>query len=60
VIVWAGFSYRGITDIVFVNQKRKSNDYQEMLRQQLLPVANNIGGQSWIFQQDNASIHNSR
>jgi hypothetical protein len=60
VMVWAGFGYRGITDIFFINQKMKSHDYQEMLRQQLLPVANDIGGQNWILQQDNASIHNSR
>jgi transposase len=60
VIIWAGFGYRGITDIGFVKPKSKSHDYQEMLHQQLLPVARNIGGKNWIFQQDNASIHNSR
>jgi hypothetical protein len=43
----------------FINQKLKSYDYQEMLCQQLLPVANNIGGQNWIFQQDSVPIHNS-
>jgi transposase len=60
VMVWAAFGYKGVTDIVFIDGRMNSGKYQELLRLQLLPVAHNIGGQNWIFQQDNASIHCSR
>ena len=34
--------------------------YAQMLEAALLPVGEALGGQGWIFQQDNASIHKAR
>ncbi len=34
-----------------------SGDYCEMLEKYLLPYGKKMGGKNWIFQQDNASIH---
>ena len=31
--------------------------YQDLLEENLLPIAEAIGGPFWVFQQDNASIH---
>ena len=35
----------------------KANDYQDLLDTHLLPLGEAIGGQFWIFHQDNATIH---
>ena len=34
--------------------------YQKILEEHLIPFAQEIYGQNWIFQQDNAPIHSSR
>jgi transposase len=59
VMVWAGFGFHGKTPLVFLSGRQSSTDYIEVLRTNLLPYAEEIGGEVWIFQQDNASIHTS-
>jgi hypothetical protein len=59
VMVWAAFGFGGQTEIIFIDTRMDSKTYQELLRDNLLPFAANIGGQEWVFQQDNAPIHAS-
>ena len=56
-MVWGGFSFNGTLDICFLEGKQNSLAYQTTLRNHLLPKAQVIAGSSFIFQQDNASIH---
>lgn len=60
VMCWAAFSSLGKLDIVFVNNKMNSNDYQQVLDANLVPFIRQFPGQNLIYQQDNASIHVSR
>ena len=56
-MVWAAFCEKGKTRMAFLSGKQNALKYTETLRDYLLPfVADNLTG-SWIFQQDNASIH---
>ncbi len=59
VMVWAAFSYDGKSEIVFLNGHQNSADYIQVLTEYLLPAGEEIGGEEWLFQQDNASIHTS-
>ena len=56
-MVWAGFGYRGKTNIAFPEGRMNATDYQDLLDIHLLPFGQAIGGPCGIFQQDNASIH---
>lgn len=60
VMVWAGFSYHGTTDIVFIEGNMNTSKYCDVLAEHLLPVGPLIAAGNWIFQQDNAAIHTSR
>ena len=57
------FSYNGTTNTVFLKGRQCSEDYQKMLKSQLLPFEKLLGeggwGDEWIYQQDNCSIHMS-
>jgi hypothetical protein len=57
VMVWAGFGFCGKTPIKILNGRQNSSDYINTLEECLLPFGEEIGGQDWIYQQDNASIH---
>ena len=59
VMVWAGISFNGNTDIAFLTPKMNSEDYQGVLETHLLPVFRETCGVNGTFQQDNAPIHNS-
>jgi transposase len=59
VMVWAGFSWHGKTRIHFVSGTINSIKYQQILQECLLPLAQQIAGPNWVFQQDNASCHAS-
>jgi hypothetical protein len=59
VMVWAGFGFGGKTAIVLLDGRQSSADYIRVLTDHLLPIGEAIGGQNWIFQQDNAPIHTS-
>ena len=57
VMTWGAFGAGGQTDLMIISGRMDSEDYKTMLKDALLPIANNLGGPGWIFQQDNASIH---
>ena len=59
VMVCAGFVFNGTTDVAFLSGRQKSVDYQQTLKDFLLPVSKTIAGDNWLFQQDGASIHTS-
>jgi len=59
-MVWAAFGYNGFTDIAFIDGKLNSEKYADILKEYLLPIAKNIGGHNYKFQQDNCSIHTSK
>ncbi len=59
VMVWAAFGFDGKSEIVLLNGRQNSADYIQVLTEYLLPVGEEIGGEEWLFQQDNASIHTS-
>jgi len=57
---WGAFGWNGVTNLCEMGPHSKSEDYQQVLQNILLPVATVIGGRGWIFQQDNCRIHTSR
>ena len=59
IIFWGGFAANGTTPIAYSNVKSKSEDYQDVLSEKLLPEELLITSGEYIFQQDNAAIHNS-
>jgi hypothetical protein len=56
-MVWAGFGKGGKTNLAFPTGLMKTNDCQDLLDTQILPIREAIGSPFWIFQQDNATIH---
>lgn len=60
VMVWAACASNGKTVLVFLNGSMDSTVYQKILENSLLPVGTSIGGENWIFQQDNAKPHTSK
>lgn len=60
VMIWAGFSAAGSTEIAFCKGRMNSEAHQRILADYLLPVAVEIAGTDYRFQQDNAAIHRSR
>lgn len=60
VMVWAAFAAGGTIPIVFMPNKMNSIMYQDMLGDNLLPIAPLITSGDWTFQQDNASVHVSK
>lgn len=59
VMVWGAFGFNGQTSLAILSGKQTSRNYQETLKNNLLPFCDIIGGPDCIFQQDNASIHTS-
>ena len=57
VMVWAGISVLGRTEIVFVRGKMNSESYQTILEQFLIPFLERWPRLELTFQQDNASVH---
>lgn len=47
-------------DICFISHKVNAQMYVELLNDALLDFAEDIYGESWTFQQDNASIHSAK
>lgn len=61
VMTWGAFGANGKkTNLIIVDGRLDSEGYQHMLEHALLPVAEQIAGSSWIFQQDNAPVHVSQ
>lgn len=57
VMIWAAFSYKGISEIGFVSPNSTAEHYKAMLQTHLLPVWRRLGGPTYTFMQDNAPIH---
>ena len=60
VMIWGCFSLRGKAPLVFLDENQDSADYITMLEKHMVPWADTVHPNNWIFQQDNASIHASR
>ena len=58
-MVWDAFCFNETTDIAFLDSRQTSEDYQNVLKSNLLPIGNILGGKNGKFQQDNASNHTS-
>ena len=57
LFVWAAMGYNGTTELVITEPRMKSRDYIGILRYQLPVYGHLIGGDNYIFQQDNCSFH---
>jgi transposase len=57
VMVWAAFSSKGKLQLVFTSCKMKSEDYQRVLQDSLVPYLRRYRQTRFTFQQDNAAIH---
>lgn len=60
VMIWAGFSTGGKTELALVPQKMNSIVYIELLEAMMIEKEEELCGENFIFQQDNASIHSAR
>lgn len=58
-MVWGAYSSNGQTELAFLEGNVKSVKYTTTLEQYLLPFAESMHTDGWIFQQDSASIHTS-
>lgn len=60
VMVWAGFSAVGKTEIAFLNGRQNSECYIKTRHEYLLPFIAANHDEGYIYQQDNASIYTSK
>lgn len=56
-MIWAAFSQKGETDFSIINKRQSAGKYTEILELFLIPFIDCSHSSSWIFQQDNVSIH---
>ncbi|CAF5174068.1 unnamed protein product, partial [Rotaria magnacalcarata] len=59
-MIWASFGWGGKSSTCFINGRMNSNGYREVLKIHLVDIGNAIGGSDWIFQQDNALVHQAK
>ncbi|GBM22017.1 Transposable element Tc3 transposase [Araneus ventricosus] len=59
VMVWAAFGFNGQVGLAFLDGRQNSPKYIEILENHLMPFAENIAGQNWEYQHDNAPTHTS-
>lgn len=57
LMVWGCFSALGRGELSFPTGKINAKKYTNILQEYLLPFANRMYGENFIFQQDNAPIH---
>lgn len=60
VMVWAGISGLGKTELAFCPNKMDSQGYQKILADNLLPFLNRFPHIEFTLQQDNAAVHASK
>ena len=60
LIIWRAFSERGTSNLAIISGMQNSTKYIATLENYLLPFAEELYGNGWQFQQDNASIHTSK
>src|SRR5438270_911855 len=59
-MTWGGFGINGTTPLAMTSTRMDSEQYQDILKNNLLPNGTKLGGRGWVFQQDNAPIHTSK
>ena len=59
IMTWGAVGYKGTFDLVTIDSTLKAVDYIELLSNNLLDQAKKKSGYVFIFQHDNAPIHNS-
>lgn len=59
VMILAGFSGSGKTELAFINKTMNTKEYLNMLERVYLPYLNFFETDQLIFMQDNASVHTS-
>ncbi|KAK2577631.1 hypothetical protein KPH14_012896, partial [Odynerus spinipes] len=57
VMLWAGISYNGKTEIKFIDGRMKSTGYLKLIKEQIHDNGRRIAGDNFIFQHDNAAVH---
>jgi hypothetical protein len=57
---WGAVGYQGLSPLVRCDEKITSRLYTTLLSTHFLPHAARIGGQAYVFQQDNASAHRAQ
>ncbi|RHZ16699.1 hypothetical protein DYB31_004309, partial [Aphanomyces astaci] len=60
VMIWAGFSSKGLTEVAVLEGRQNSFVYSYTLTNYLMPFAHASHPDGYVFQQDNASIHTSQ
>lgn len=60
VMVWGGFSYDGVGELVKIDGKMDQNYYHRLLSQHIIPSGLSLLGNGFIFQQDNDPKHTSK
>ena len=60
VMVWGAFSFVGKLPLAWISAKMNSQGYIDLLEISLLEHGEELMGENFTFQQDNAIIHNSK
>jgi len=58
LMIWGCFGMNG-GRLAVVNGRMNAQMYTELLESELLPFGVDMGGENWVFQQDNAPIHDA-
>ena len=56
-MIWGAFSFNGTTEFQVVQKRQTAAGYVEMLQG---AEGHRLCGNDWVFQQDNAAVHNAR
>lgn len=60
VMIWGAFSSQGTATLCFVSNRMNSEGYVDVLEDALVPYLESLPEDTYVFQQDNATIHVSR